>query len=125
MASHTGSKIRRGDTVRVITGKDKGKEGKVLRSVAPDPDPKKPRPSRLVVEGINTVVKHQRPRPQQNVSPSAKQQESGRIEVNAPIYSSKVMLVCPNCAKPTRIQIKVSPSGERFRSCKACDKKID
>jgi large subunit ribosomal protein L24 len=123
--SQTGTRIRHGDTVRVITGKDVGKEGKVLRAIAPVTNPKKPRPSRLVVEGINEMIKHQRPRPQQNVSPSAKQQESGRITLNAPIYASKVMLVCPNCAKPTRIGVSVTESGERYRTCKHCEKRID
>ena len=123
--SQTGSRIKRGDTVRVIAGRDKGKEGKVLTSIAPVENPKKPRPARLVVDGINTVTKHQRPRPQQNVSPSAKQQESGRIEMNAPIYASKVMLVCPNCGKATRIGISQTGEGERYRACKQCGKQID
>ena len=123
--SQTGTRIRRGDTVHIITGKDKGKEGKVLRAIAPDPNPKKKRPSRLVVEGINMIVKHQKPRPQANVSPAAKQQQSGRIELEAPIYASKTMLVCPQCAKPTRIGSKITESGDRIRSCKQCGKQID
>lgn len=123
--SQTGTRIRRGDTVRVITGKDKGKEGKVLRAIGPIDNPKKPRPARLVVEGINQVTKHQRHQPQQNVSPSAAQQESGRIQLDAPIYASKVMLVCPNCGKPTRIGVSLADDGERYRSCKECEKRID
>ena len=123
--SQTGTRIRKGDTVRVVTGKDKGKEGKVLGAIAPDPNPKKPRPSRLLVEGINIIVKHQRPKPQQNVSPSARQQESGRVEREAPIYSSKVMLVCPHCGKSTRIAVKAGDAGGRYRACKECGKQVD
>jgi large subunit ribosomal protein L24 len=122
--SQSGTRIQRGDTVRVMAGKDLGKEGKVIRAIAPDPNPKKPRPARLVVEGINTVIKHQRPKPQQNVT-AATRLQSGRIEVDAPIYASKVMLVCPNCGKTTRIGVNAIESGERYRSCKQCEKRID
>jgi large subunit ribosomal protein L24 len=123
--SLTGTRIRKGDTVRVLLGKDKGKEGKVLRAIAPVENPKKKRPARLVVEGINTVIKHQRARPQQNPTASAPRPESGRIEIDAPIYASKVQLVCPNCAKLTRIGTSTTAEGERYRSCKHCDKRID
>lgn len=123
--SQVGTRIRKGDTVRVISGKDVGKEGKVLRSVSPDPNPKKPRPARLFVEGINIIVKHQRQRPQQNANPAARPHEHGRIEKEAPIYASKVALVCPSCGKPTRIAIKLSEAGERYRACKQCGKQID
>jgi large subunit ribosomal protein L24 len=108
-----------------MTGKDVGKEGKVVRAIAPVVNPKKPRPARLVVEGINVVIKHQRPKPQQNVSPAARQQQTGRIELDAPIYASKVMLVCPNCGKPTRVAVQSTEAGERYRSCKKCEKRID
>jgi len=123
--SQTGTKIRKGDTVRVLLGKDAGKEGKVLKAIAPDTNPKKKRPSRVVIEGINIVIKHKRRNVQQNVSPSAAQQQSGRIELEAPVYASKVMLVCPQCGKPTRIGIKVNDAGARYRACKQCDKQID
>ena len=121
----TGTRIRKGDTVRVLIGKDKGKEGKVLRAILPVEDSKKRRPARLVIEGINTVIKHQRARQQQNPSPGSPRPESGRIEIDAPIYASKVQLVCPNCAKPTRIGMTITAEGERYRSCKHCSKKID
>jgi len=123
--NQTGTRIRKGDTVRVMAGKDKGKEGKVLRSIAPETNPKKPRPSRLVVEGINRIIKHQKPRPQANVHASAQQQQSGRIEMEAPIYSSKVMLICPQCGQPTRIGTGVNEAGHRFRACKKCGKPVD
>jgi large subunit ribosomal protein L24 len=123
--SDTGSRLRSGDTVRVLAGKDKGKEGKILRSIAPDNDPKKSKPSRLVVEGINIVVKHKRSQPQANISPAAQRAQSGRIEMEAPLYTSKVALVCPTCGKPTRIAVKTDETGERYRACKACGKSVD
>jgi len=123
--SHTGTRIRKGDTVRVITGKDVGKEGKVIRAISYDLNPKKPRPSRLLVEGINIIIKHQRQRPQQNANPAARPHEHGRVEKEAPIYASKVALICPSCGKPTRIAVKTAADGDRFRACKKCDKQID
>lgn len=123
--SQTGSRIRSGDTVRVIVGKDKGKEGKVLRSVAPVDNPKKPRPSRLVVEGINVIVKHKKAQPQANVNAASARQQSGRIEMEAPIYSSKVMLVCPHCGEATRIGVGTAAGGQRVRTCKKCGKPVD
>ena len=125
MSAATGTRIRRGDTVRIITGKDAGKEGRVLRAIAPVDNPQKPRPARLEVEGINTVTKHIRARQQQNPSPTAPRPESGRVTKNAPIYASKVMLVCPNCAKPTRIGIVTDEGGKRHRRCKQCDSRLD
>ena len=123
--SQTGTRIRKGDTVRVIAGKDSGKEGKVLRAIAPDTNPKKKKPSRLLVEGINIIIKHTRPRQQQNASPTAAPHPHGRVEKEAPIYASKVQVVCPNCAKPTRIGMSVSAQGERSRTCKQCSKQLD
>ena len=123
--AHVGTRIRKGDTVRVTLGKDAGKEGKVLKSIAPDNNPKKPRPSRLVIEGINIIIKHKRRQVQQNVTPSAQQQQSGRIELEAPVFASKVMLVCPQCGKPTRVGVKTNDSGVRYRACKQCGKQID
>jgi large subunit ribosomal protein L24 len=123
--SNTGTRIHKGDTVKVITGKDVGKEGKVIRTISSDPNPKKPRPSRLLVEGVNIIVKHQRQRPQQNANPAARPHEHGRILMEAPIYASKVALVCPSCGKTTRIAVQAAATGERFRSCKKCGKQID
>ena len=123
--NQTGTRIKKGDLVRVTTGKDSGKEGKVLRSLAPDANPKKSRPSRLVIEGVNIVIKHVRPKQQQNVNPSAKVQQSGRVEMESAVYASKVMLVCPQCGQPTRIAIRVSELGTRYRACKRCGKQID
>jgi large subunit ribosomal protein L24 len=123
--SLTGTRIKKGDTVRVITGKDKGKEGKVMNMIAPDLNPKKQRPARLRIEGINIVIKHQRARQIQNPTPGQAPPKSGRIEMEAPIYASKVQIVCPHCAKTTRVGITTNEKGERFRTCKQCDKRLD
>ena len=123
--SDTGTRIRRGDTVRVTAGKDKGKEGKVIRAYPPVTDSKKNRPSRLLVEGINIIVKHKRAQPQANISPAAQKAQSGRIEMEAPLYTSKVALVCPNCGKPTRVAVLSDDAGERYRACKVCGKSVD
>jgi large subunit ribosomal protein L24 len=120
-----GTKLKKGDTVRIITGKDAGKEGKILRAIAPVESKRKPRPARVLVEGINIIVKHQKKKPQQNVAASAALQEFGRIEREAPIYASKVQLICPNCGKTTRIALKFAEDGEKFRACKKCDKQLD
>lgn len=96
-------KIRRGDTVRILRGKDKGKKGKVLSVF--------PKESRLVVEGLNIVHKHVRPR---------RTGEKGqRVQVPAPVRLSNVQLVCPVCKKGTRVGIR-RQGGERERVCKKC-----
>lgn len=123
--NQTGTRIRKGDTVRVVTGKDKGKEGKVLHAIAPVDNAKKPRPSRLLVEGVNVIVKHKKAQPKANVNAAAATQQSGRIELEAPIYSSKVMLVCPACGQVTRLGTKTSDAGHRYRACKKCGKPVD
>jgi len=96
--------IKKGDTVVVLTGKDKGKTGKVLRTV--------PKTGKVIVEGINIVKKHQKP--------TKDAPQGGVIETPAPIDRSNVMVVCGSCRKPTRIGIKVSGDGERTRICKKC-----
>jgi len=102
-------KIKRGDLVEVISGKDKGKRGKVLRVI--------PRERKVIVEGVNMVKRHQRPIPQLR--------EGGIIEREAPIYISKVMVVCPNCDRRTRVGFKVLENGDKVRYCKKCGEIID
>ena len=97
-------KIRKDDKVIVLTGKDKGKEGKVLSA-----DPKA---GKVIVEGVNVATKHQKARKQG--------EESGIIKVSTPIYASKVMLVCPKCGKPTRVGHTVDAEGKKTRACKKC-----
>ena len=95
--------IRKDDKVVVISGKDKGKEGKVLVS--------NPMAGKLIVEGVNVATKHQKPRKQG--------EEGGIIKVETPIYASKVMVVCPKCGKPTRVAHKVE-ADKKVRVCKKC-----
>ncbi|MFZ5648768.1 MAG: 50S ribosomal protein L24 [Bacillota bacterium] len=96
--------VRKGDTVLVTTGKEKGKKGKII-SV----DPGK---SRVIIDGINIVKRHTRP--------TQKMPQGGIIEKPAPIHSSNVMLFCTKCNSPTRIKKKVLGDGEKVRVCKEC-----
>jgi large subunit ribosomal protein L24 len=95
--------IRKDDKVIVLSGKDKGKEGKVLSA-----DPKG---GKVTVEGVNVASKHQKPRKQG--------QEGGIIKVETPIYACKVMVVCPKCGKPTRVGHSFV-DGKKSRACKKC-----
>lgn len=99
-------KIKAGDTVEVIQGEDLGVRGTVRRA-----DPKK---KRIVVEGVNTVIKHQRP-----VPAGRQQTQGGRIQVEAPIDVSNVMLICPSCQERTRVGL-TRQDGRRVRVCKKC-----
>jgi len=120
-----GTRIRKGDTVRVIAGKDRGKEGKVITAIAPVENPRKPRPARLFIEGVNIITKHVRRQPQQNASPTSDPTSHGRVQKEAPVYASKVMVICPSCGKPVRIAVKTAENGKRYRACKSCEKAID
>ena len=99
--------IKKDDKVVVLSGKDKGKEGKVLIA-----DPKA---LKVVVEGVNVATKHQKPRKQG--------EEGGIIKVEIPIYASKVQLVCPKCGKPTRVGHQIA-DGKKSRVCKKCGAEI-
>ena len=96
-------KIRKDDKVVVLSGRDKGKEGKVLSA-----DPKN---GKVIVEGVRVASRHQKPRKQG--------EEGGIIRRETPIYASKVMLVCPKCGKPTRVGHTVV-DGKKVRACKKC-----
>jgi large subunit ribosomal protein L24 len=100
--------IRRDDTVIVLSGKDKGKQGKVLKA-----DPKN---GKVVVEGVNVANKHQKPRKQG--------EEGGIIKMETPIYACKVMRVCPKCGKPTRAAYSILADGTKSRVCKKCGENI-
>ena len=95
--------IRKDDTVIVLSGKDKGKKGKVLTVM--------PKDGKVIVEKVNVISRHQKPRKQG--------EEGGIIQRETPIYASKVMLVCPKCGKPTRVGHTVI-DGEKVRACKKC-----
>lgn len=101
--------VKKGDTVVVLTGKDKDKKGKVIGVI--------PEEGRVLVEGVNVVTKHKKPRSQM--------QQGGIVKQEAPVHSSNVMLVCPRCGKPTRAARKVHESGEKDRACKKCGESID
>ena len=104
-----GLTIKKDDTVVVITGKNKGKHGRVL-SVIPKKD-------RVIVERVNIVKRH--------LKPSAKYREGGILEKEAPIHISNVMLLCPRCNKPTRIANRILDDGRKVRACKKCKEVID
>ena len=100
-------KIKKNDKVVVLSGKDKGKTGKVLGTV--------PSERKVVVEGINMVTCHIKPRKQG--------EEGGIIQKEAPLYACKVMRVCPKCGKATREAFKVE-NGAKVRVCKKCGETI-
>ncbi len=107
-------KLRRGDTVQVISGKDAGKQGRVLRV-----EPKK---NRLFVEGLNIVKRHQRPRSLKDTQRGGK--VGGVIEKEGPIHVSNVMIVDPKQNKPTRIAIERTAEGGRERVAKRSSTKL-
>ena len=97
--------IRRNDTVKVLTGRDKGKIGKVLRVF--------PQEGRALVEGINFIKKHTRQTKQE--------QKGGIIQKESPIQISNLILMCKHCSKPTRVEMKVMADGtSKARMCKKC-----
>lgn len=102
-------KVKKGDKVRVMTGKDKGVEAQILRAY--------PQKQRIVVEKVNVVQKALRPT-QQNPS-------GGITKIEAPIHVSNVALVCPNCKQTTRVAVERDEEGNKVRFCKKCNKAID
>ncbi len=103
-----GLRIREGDTVLVIAGKDKGKTGRVLRA--------EPAKRRVIVEGLNMVKRHQRPRSVKDTQKSA--QTGGIIEKEGPIDVSNVMVLDPTDNKPTRVGVRRGDDGRRVRYAK-------
>ena len=102
-------KIKKGDTIKVIAGKDKGKTGKVLQVL--------PALGRASVEGINILSKHLRS--------NKKEQQGQKIEYPSPIQISNIMLVCPHCGKATRVIYKISEDSKiKNRSCNKCKSEI-
>ncbi len=101
--------IRKNDTVLVITGKDKGKKGKVRIA--------SPKGERLLVEGVNFIKKHTRAR--------GKVRQAGIIEREAPIHVSNVMLMCGRCNHPTRVGFRSLEDGKKVRICCLCHEVID
>lgn len=102
-------RIKKGDRVKVVSGKDKGKEGKILRHLRDR--------GMVVVEGINMATKH--------VRPTQSNPQGGIVKQESPVYASKVMLVCPSCGKPTRVNRAFLEDGQKVRLCKKCGEIID
>ena len=95
--------VRKDDKVVVLSGRDKGKEGKVLSAM--------PKEDKVIVEGVSVASKH--------VKPKKQGEQGGIIKVETPIYASKVMVVCPKCGKPTRVAHKIE-GDKKLRACKKC-----
>ncbi len=97
--------VRKDDTVVILSGKDKGKKGKVLET--------SPKEQKLIVEGINMVTKHVKPRRQGEAG--------GIVKAEGAFYACKAMVVCPSCGKATRVAHKVLADGTKTRVCKKCN----
>ena len=100
--------IKKGDTVVVLSGKDKGKKGEVIAVL--------PKDGKVVVEKINMVSRHTKPRRQG--------EEGGIIQKEAPLYACKVQRVCPKCDQATRPAHKILADGKKVRVCKKCGAEI-
>jgi large subunit ribosomal protein L24 len=103
------TKLKKDDKVKIITGKDKGKIGKIMRVIN--------KKSRVVVENINVVKSHQKP--------SMKNPQGGIIDKEAPVDFSNVMLMCNHCMSPVRIKMKTLDDGNKVRVCRKCNETID
>jgi len=114
-------KIKKGDRVHVLRGKDAGKEGRVVEAL--------PRDGKVLVENINMIKKHRRPKAiQNNTGIGGTVVPGGIVDLPAPLPVANVMLVCPTCGKPTRVStITKTISGKevRLRVCKKCGEEID
>jgi large subunit ribosomal protein L24 len=102
--------IRKNDSVLVITGKDRGKRGRVLRVL--------PEKNRLIIEGVNIIKRHTKPNPGKNI-------KGGIIEREASVHASNVQLVCPDCGAQTRVGRKILGDGRKVRICRKCEGVVD
>jgi large subunit ribosomal protein L24 len=115
-------KIKKGDTVQVLAGKDRGKQGRVIDAL--------PREGRVIVENLNLVKRHRKPTPMRDSSRMGGMQMTpgGIFDKPSPIDISNVMLVCPTCQQATRVGVHVKEvKGEtlRVRYCKRCNQEVD
>jgi large subunit ribosomal protein L24 len=108
--SRLATPIRKNDNVLVITGKNRGARGRVLKV-----DPAK---NRLVIEGVNIIKRHTKPNPQKNI-------KGGVVEREASVHASNVQLVCPECGKQTRVGRKILGDGRKVRICRKCEGVVD
>jgi large subunit ribosomal protein L24 len=108
--SQLATPIRKNDSVLVITGKDRGKRGRVLRVL--------PEKNRLIIEGVNIIKRHTKPNPGKNI-------KGGIVEREASVHASNVQLVCPDCGAQTRVGRKVLGDGRKVRICRKCEGVVD
>ena len=101
--------VKKGDMVQVISGKDKGKKGKIILTI--------PTKNRVIVEKINIIKKHQKPT---DANP-----QGGIIEKEAPIHASNVMIFCQSCNRPVRVRKKTLDNGKKVRVCSKCGEILD
>ncbi len=97
-------KIIKKDLVKILIGKDKGRTGEVIRSI--------PKKNQVVVKGLNMFKKH--------IKPTQANQKGGILEKERPYLVSKVILICPNCKKATRVSYQLDKTGNKYRICKKC-----
>ena len=114
----TGMKIRKGDLVQVVSGKDRGKQGRIIEAL--------PREKRVIVENVNVVKKHRRPRALRDSSRMGQPQiqPGGVFDVSAPLPISNVMVVCPTCNRATRVGYEYRETKDgvaKLRVCKRAD----
>jgi len=107
-------RLKKGDEVIVLAGKDKGKRGKIIETM--------PDEGKVIVDGINIVTRHQRPRMTSRAAPKT---QTGTIKKPAPLPGGKVMLVCPHCSKPAKTTIALNDEGAKSRICKLCHQAVD
>ncbi len=105
----SGLKIKKGDKVKVLTGKYRGKQGKVLKSL--------PDSNRVIVEGVNLVKKHARP--------SRENPQGGILTKEAPIEASNVALICDSCNRAVRVGFRFDGEGNKKRVCRKCGAEMD
>ena len=101
--------VKKGDTVEIIAGRQRGKRGKVLSILS--------KHGKIIVEGVNVVKRHSKP--------TQKLPQGGIIEKEAPIYGSRAMLVCPKCGRAARVGHGYLPDGTKIRICKRCGEQIE
>ena len=108
--SRLATPIRKNDTVTVTTGKDRGKQGRVLKVL--------PEKNRVIVEGVNFIKRHTKPNPQRQI-------KGGVVEREASLHASNVQLVCPECSAATRVGRQRLDDGRRVRICRKCKGVVD
>jgi large subunit ribosomal protein L24 len=103
-------RVRKNDTVLVLSGKSRGRTGRVLRVM--------PSAGRAIVEGVNFVRKHTKANPQKNI-------KGGILERESPVHASNLMVVCTECGKPARVGNRILDDGKKVRTCRRCNGMLD